>query len=332
MTEQAPSGSITGPALGSQEILFLQPGGLGKAIAGTAVARQIRAKFPSVKLHVQTGYPDIYQGLEFVDRVWPLAPQAHFFEDVASKCEIFEAEPYKDFSFRKGREHLIDVWCRLLRLDLPKEKRGSIVLSAAEKRNAKTQLTDRVGRPIIAFQFRGGTSSHDAGSAANPERLFQARHLSVDRAQAVVDDLVKEGFAVLQISLPTEPKLKNALYLSDQSVIPTRHMLAFLNECSGLVAIDSFASHAWAALGKTGAVCLWGYSSPIQYGYAGNTHLAIKDACKTPHCNRPETHLFDVLPGTGQSWQCPHDGACMSFSPKEIVQAVLAQVRPEKKL
>ncbi|HNW35118.1 MAG TPA: hypothetical protein PKM25_09320, partial [Candidatus Ozemobacteraceae bacterium] len=151
-------------------------------------------------------------------------------------------------------------------------------------------------------------------------------HLRQEIAQEIVNLIRKKGFAVLQISLPTEPTLQDVIALDTQSVTPTRRLFALLEKCNGLVAIDSFAGHAWAALGKAGAVRLWGYSNPASYGYAGDNNLtATVKRCKTPHCNRPETHIGDFI-GNGEPWACPFDAECMEFDPKVVADAAIRAV------
>lgn len=308
--------------MNSEKILFrVGNGGFGKNIVATAVARAIKEQFPKCKLYVQAGYTECFKGLPFVDRFYPQQP-APYFRDLVEDCEVLEAEPYLDHAFRKGKEHLIDVWCRRIGVKPPQEKRGTIILDDSEKAAAEG-IFKPIGldRPVVAFQPFGGTSFHDPNKALDPFLKFQARHMTTEQAQSIVDKLVQGGVAVLQISLPTEPKLKNVLNLGEQ-VTPPRILFAILDRCNALITIDSFAVHAWAALGKKEAVCLWGYSSPTQYGYAGQNNLTVSGACDTPHCNRPETHLSDV-DGSGQPWKCPHGNACMKFDPVTVADAAV---------
>lgn len=324
------------PAINQRDpeyILLPVPGGLGKNICFTCVAKQVREKYPTSKIIVQTHYPDVYTGLDFITEVWPFPTPTqptvpNFYANIASKAEVLEAEPYKDLAFRESREHLIDVWCRLLNVPLPAERKGILKLFPSELRSAKA-MVGNARRPLIAFQFCGGTPNTEPQRALNPNKLYQARSLSTEKANWIVAELNREGYDVLQFTLPTEPKLKDALYLSgDNNVMPTRQMLALLNECIGLITIDSFCNHAWAALGKENAVALWGYSSATQYGYAGNTNMELKGKCSTPHCGRPVTHLYDTQGNA--DWVCPMDGPCMEFDEKEIVQATISAVRSNR--
>jgi uncharacterized phage-like protein YoqJ len=41
-------------------IIFTIQGGLGKSVVGTAVCKAIKKKYPSCKLIVLTGYPEVF--------------------------------------------------------------------------------------------------------------------------------------------------------------------------------------------------------------------------------------------------------------------------------
>lgn len=309
----------------SKVVLDEGQGGLGKAICMTAVAKAIKDEHPDCDLIVRTSYPDTCKGLPFIDAFYGMEPRPYMRKEIAD-AEYIRTEPYLDLAWRQGKEHLISTWCRLVGVRPPREIRGIIELTEQERQDAET-LLGRVDRPIVALQWIGGTSNQNPGAANALGKLSQARHLKQPVAQEIVNHLVKEGLAVLQISLPTEPRLQNVLYLDEKSVTPTRLLFALLERCNGLIGIDSFAQHAWAALGKKDAVVLWGYSNPTNYGYACNNNLtATTKKCRTPHCNRPETHLGDIL-GNGEPWVCPHGGECMAFDPKIVADAAIKAVR-----
>lgn len=300
-------------------------GGLGKTIMMTAVAKAIKDEHPDCELMVRSAYPDVWKGLPFVESFIGPEPRAYFRREISGH-EYIRTEPYLDLAWRQGREHLIATWSRLVGVQAPKEIRGIIELTDQEREDA-AKIVARVGnRPVVALQWIGGTSNYNPGAANAIGRLNQARHLRQATAQGIVDRLTKEGIAVLQVSLPTEPRLANVFRLDENMVTPTRLMFAILDRCSGLVGIDSFAQHAWSALGKRDAVVLWGYSNPTNYGYQANNNLtATPKKCKTPHCNRPETHLGDTL-GNGEPWTCPHGGECMDFDAQVVADAAIASL------
>jgi hypothetical protein len=323
-------------------IIFRVGGGFGKCLAATRVAKQIKEKHKDLPLTVQTSYPDAFVGLDFVDAYYPYgAPLPDFYDK--HKCyEIAETEPYQDLDYRAGQCHLIDAWCRRLDVAIPEDKTPIIRLSKAEKRAAEMimgQVRNQAqGRPVVALQWVGGTSYHHQQAALDPLRQTQVRELPQDIAQAAVNDLVAGGAVPVQIGLPTEARLQNVIPLLTQEAqaFPIRVTIACLALCDGALLIDSFAAHAWSGLGKKNAVVVWGATRPKNLGYLNQINLEpAKNCCPVGGgCNRPDMHLGDWV-GTGNPWQCPHDGACMgsaSYNGKELAAKVLSTLAQEKKV
>lgn len=297
-------------------------GGLGKQIMSTAVLRALRDKYPDAKIHAMTSYPEAYTNLEFIDRVYPYNVVPHFYED-HKDFEVVEAEPYNDLEFRQGKLHLIEAWCKMLNLQAPANIAGIIELSSEEKQAAKQMIMgQKIDRPLIAFQPFGGTSYFNQAEANNPTRPKQYRDLPVNVAQEIINHLVELGYAVVHIGLPSEPELQNCLRLSNQEPINPRYIFAILDMCQYGIFIDSFAQHAWVALGKKDAIVLWGGTDPKNLGYSVNKNIAIKDGCTFLHCGRPNTHMFD-FGGNGQPWRCVYGGKCMKFDSKFVVEQFL---------
>jgi hypothetical protein len=319
-------------------ILFRVNGGFGKNIMATAVCRAIKRAHPDIPLHVQASYPDAFVGLDEVEKVYPQVPSPDFY-DLHRDFEILDAEPYAAHDYRRGGEHLVNVWCRRLGIkpkawtkaeceDLKHSTVGTIRLARHEKRAAEQILgvirQQAAGRTVVAVQWIGGTSTYAPGEAQNPNRVSQVRELPQEVAQALVDALAADGHFPLVIGLPTEPRLQNCLTLLDghEQAFPLRVVLAVLALVDGLVSVDSFAPHAWAALGRSHAVVLWGATRPDNLGYESNTNIKPPaNCCPMPGCNRPETHLGDWI-GNGTVWTCPHDAACMAYNAKEIAKRV----------
>jgi hypothetical protein len=313
------------------KLLMRVPGGLGKQIAATAAMKAWCDAHPGGVLDVESPYPDVFRGLPFVRRTYSLGqPRAYAYDDHCD-FEIMAGEPYHRLAFRQGREHLVDSYCALLGVEPPEDKRGHLRLSEQEHQ-AALQIMAQVDRSRrwVAFQPWGGTSLYDPGAAQDPLRPKQARDLPHDVAQAIVDRLVDVGCIVVQISLPTERRLERTIWLDfgrgqdgRPNVMHPRVMFAILNLCERLVAIDSSAQHAWAALRKpTGtAVVLWGATRPENFGYAQHENIT-RQACPTPGCTRPDLAIPDIVDGSSV-WACPHGGACMAHSPDSVVSRVI---------
>lgn len=242
-------------------ILFRVNGGFGKNIMATAVCRAIKKAHADLPLHVQASYPDAFVGIDEVDRVYPQVPSPDFY-DLHRDFEILDAEPYAAHDYRRGGEHLVNVRCRRLGIKPPSSPAGTIRLARHEKRAAEQILgairQQAAGRKVVAVQWIGGTSTYAPGEAQNPNRVSQVRELQQEVAQSLIDALAADGHFPLVIGLPTEPRLQNCLTLLDGNgqAFPLRVVLAVLALVDGLVSVDSFAPHAWAALGRSHAVVL----------------------------------------------------------------------------
>jgi ADP-heptose:LPS heptosyltransferase len=308
-----------------KEILFRLGGGLGKQIMGTAVAQAIKDAHPDSVLHVQTSYPRAFQGLDFVDRLYPGMPLPYFKEE-HDGFEIIAPEPYLHLGYREKKVHLIKAWCEMAGVKPPEEIRGIIRLNSHEIALAKQRMGVPEGKKVIAFQPWGGTAYTQAQEANDPTRIKHTRDLPFETAQKIVVGLVKAGYIVVQISLPTERRLEGAIPLEQITgrvdVQDPRHVFAVLSACHGFLGIDSFGVHAWNALGKKAAVVLWGGTSSSVLGYPTDKNLTHETKCPTPHCHRPDAALGDVI-GDGITWTCPRDNECMSFDAERVVREVI---------
>jgi ADP-heptose:LPS heptosyltransferase len=295
-------------------------GGLGKQIMATAVLKALRSQNPDAVIHAMTSYPEAFTGLEdVVDRTYPLNVVPHFYED-HKQYEVMEVEPYTDLQYRSGELHLIEAWCKMLGIQAPSTLAGVINLLDEEKKAAEQFLGQvKLDRPLIAFQPFGGTSYYSPQEANNPTRPMHYRELPANTAQEIVDHLVNLGYAVVHIGLPTEPQLKNCLRLTDKDPLNPRYIFALLDRCQYGIFIDSFAQHAWAALGKKNAIVLWGGTNPKTLGYTTNVNMTQPKSCTNLHCNRPNTFMFD-FGGNGQPWRCVVGGKCMKFDSKDVVR------------
>ena len=313
----------------SKGVLFQIVGGLGANVMQTAVLREFKKQNPDKELHVRAAYPDVFKMLPFIDSYQGNVPVGS-----AKTYADFELmgldEPYADLEYRRHNCHYIEAACRRYGLkpvdDL--EISGVIKLTKREEKiglkyyhNLFEQAPQMRGKKLIAFQWTGGTPTFNPNMANQPERATIARSLPQEIAQSIVNKLVENGYAVLQVSVPAEPKLNGCLHLSlTQQPMPIRYMFSILNLCNGLIGIDSSAQHIWKALGKDKAIVLWGGNSPKQLGYDSNINLINEDTmCDCLHCNRPSI-MGDVL-GNGEVWACPIDEDCMYFNADKVVAA-----------
>jgi len=303
-----------------RKILFRCNGGFGKQIMATAIAKMLREENPDAIIHVQTSYPEAFTNLEFIDRFFPLQNVPYFYEE-HKDFEIVDYEPYLSLGFRKGEEHLIESWCKHFNLSAPSHLQGIVKLDEDEEAIGKQwKLQSKIGEKLIAFQPFGGTSYYNPEQANDKIRPRHNRDLKLDVAQGIADSLSELGFTVLQIGLPTEPKLQNCIQLPENIFKQPRLVFSLINQCSHAMGIDSFMQHLWSAMGKTDMMVFWGGTNPASLGYETNLNMtrAKHKPCSTLHCNRPNTFLFDFR-GNGSPWRCVLNGRCMAFDVEEVM-------------
>lgn len=323
-----------------RKILFQIHGGLGANVMKTAVIKQLRKENPDATIHVKAAYPDVFKGLAYVDEYFAGPPQQIIhgaYKNYKDFEFMGEAEPYLDDVYRAKDCHFIEAACRRYGLKGKPEKNvGEIVLSQREKKEVKkilaqilAQMPNVKDKKLIAFQWTGGIPTFNQEMANDVGRITQARSLPKDVAQQVVDRLAKNDYAVLQISLPKEESLNNVLRLyhdQNNAPLPLRYLFALLDECEAFVGIDSFAQHAWAALGKKNGLVVWGATSPAQLGYDSHVNLVpTNHPCDDIHCGRPLGFVGDYL-GNGEAWTCPHDEGCMKYNADYIVGKFLTMI------
>ena len=333
-----------------RKIVFQVHGGLGANIMKTAVLKQLRAENPDAVIHVKASYPDVFKNLDFVDEYFAGPPQQIIhgaYRNYKDFEFIGEQEPYLDKEYRAKKSHFIEAACRRYGVGKPEKMVGEIKLTQKEKKDVKKildqilqQMPNAKGKKLVAFQWTGGVPTFSQDSANEIGRVTQARNMPKEAAQKIVDALVKNDYAVLQVSLPKEESLNNVLRLyndNNSAPLPIRYLFALLNECFGFIGIDSFAQHAWAALEKKNGLVMWGGTSPKQLGYDSMLNLTpTNNPCDDLHCGRPFSFVGDFL-GNGEPWSCPFNEGCMNYNPEFVVGKFITMVaenepKPEMEL
>ena len=83
--------------LGSK-VIIVSEGGIGKVIASTAIVKRIKEEFPSKRLIVVTGYPDIFLHNPHVYRVFRFDNPLYFYDDyVTPESYVIKVEPYVSY-------------------------------------------------------------------------------------------------------------------------------------------------------------------------------------------------------------------------------------------
>jgi uncharacterized phage-like protein YoqJ len=128
-------------------IIWHIQGGLGKNVAGSALCKDLKEKYPDRKLIMVTSWPEIYLNNPDVDRIYQLGQTPHFYEDYVEGKDIiiFKHEPYEQTGHITKQKHLIENWCDLLDIKYKEQKpvlipnySQKVLTSGVWKRNKPT--------------------------------------------------------------------------------------------------------------------------------------------------------------------------------------------------
>ncbi|HAO64396.1 TPA: hypothetical protein DCQ44_00240 [Candidatus Taylorbacteria bacterium] len=272
--------------------MMLIAGGLGKNILATAVVASFKEAHEHDNLTVLTAHPTAWQNNPDVKDVLDLNNLSALFPDLIKdkNWTIFKHDPYLTEDFLYRRNHLIDIWCKLLGVTAT-TRQTRLHITEEEKKRAETFLPEDK-KPIFLIQTSGGASNQKYP-------ISWARDLPLATAQKVVDAMNSKGYHTLHIRNINQPALENATWLN----ATTREIMALLPLSSKRLFIDSFPQHAAAALGLPSVVA-WIINSPKMFGYP--IHTNIETGANAAFRHYPTSYLdkFDI---TGAIEQCPFD-------------------------
>jgi hypothetical protein len=315
-----------------KNIIFVCDGGIGKAICSTAVIKRIAEEFPTKKIIVMTGYPDIFMYNPNVYKVFNFGNPLYFYDDYVNKESfVIRVEAYTDYGYMSEEVHLIDAWCRMIGI----ERKGAnpeMFFMDNEIEAAKAyvdKITSGGKRKFVMFQWIGGIvpQAKDDMALIDAVNRMHRRSISKSVAQKVVNKLVSRDYVVGVVQHENFPDIKGAERLFFPNS-PARGVLALLKFSDNFIGIDSFIHHGAMAFDKKGVV-IWGGTNPKKLGYEAHTNMT-KVACKTPFCHRPDSYVFDTT-SIGSIWNCPYNQKCLDYDADEIIEAFEKTLDPKSK-
>ena len=240
-------------------IIFTITGGIGKCIAGTAVAEAIKKQYPDSKLIVISPHPNIFKNNPFVDKV----EQIHGFLNAAyelyckgKEFKVFTVDPFHHNDFITNTGHLIPTWCKANSIKYNGEL-PQIFLSEAEQDYYGNYYNfDNLAKPIMAIQVNGG----------NPDPRIQpgynwARDLPLEIVKNIIEEY-RDHYTIINIKRPDQQGYNDTIECVDDP----RGVAYLLQHSEKRMFIDSFAQHMAAALNLPSTVC-WITTSPTVFGY-----------------------------------------------------------------
>jgi hypothetical protein len=216
--------------------IFSMEGGLGKAIASTAMPEIISNNHPDRKVIVVTPWPEVFLNNPFVHRVFRLCNHPYFYKDYIQDKDslIFKGEPYFTADHIHKKRHVILSWCEMFNLQYNGET-SRLVYNGAEIANIASKYGSRP-KPILVFQNNGGLFS-------NQRPYCWTRDISPIQSQKIVN-LLRDKYHIYHVSRPNSYKLDGVETIPE---IPKRELLGILLASQKRILIDSCLQHAAAA-------------------------------------------------------------------------------------
>ena len=287
-------------------------GGLGKNLAFTQLAKEIKETYDF--LAVTSPYSDIFECCPYVDYVYKSNELKDFISDAKfNNGEIFIDRIYDTSDFIYKKVSYADAYRQMMHLKPKGNKNGSdtkIELYPIKKFPAIKNQIDEITKEIknngfkdfIIVQFEGGQSPLDlppldekgqpdwSKKPTNYDNEPLKRHYPFEKAQEFINKFreAKPQTAIIVYQLPNEHRYEGTF----QYTVPylTYYELAKMEECKGILCIDSSLHHLVAGLNKS--VVIWGHSLPTSFGYEYDKNII-------QNCNRDDILYFSALGASG---------------------------------
>jgi len=290
--------------------LFHVQGGFGKHIASTAVAKCIKNNHPNRELIVTAVYPEIFQNLPYIDRVYQLGNTSYFYQTYVENQDslLFANEPYFTTDHIHKKLPLVQTWNKMYDLEYRGEM-PEIKFNPLQKKIAKDFWTTLAKKkPIMVLQTNGGLYQEE-------RPYLWARDMPVRLAQRIVD-YYKNDYSIFQVKKPASEALKGVEVVQDP--MSNMELVSILLNSEKRILIDSCLQHAAAAL-KIPSVVLWNGTNPKVFGWDMHTNVQAK---KPANFKLPNSYLFD-FDFTGVEAEYPYvDEDQEIFDFDSIVEAV----------
>ena len=308
---------------GIKTIVIVVEGGVGKVIASTGVIKALAERFPDKRIVTISGYPDIYEYSSHIYRNFNFNNTINFYDDYYVERQdtyMIRYEPYVDYDYIVGKKHITQVWANAIGLEDKIYKPYMRFLDTeilAAKDYVKKNVTGK--KKFALIQWVGGMIPQDQSelSFADAQVKMQRRSMRKDTIQHVVNKLTSRDYVIGTVQHINHPKIEGTIGI----FFPIRAVILLLQHADLFIGIASFLQHASALEGmeKSGYV-YWGGNDPRNLGWEHNVNVSRTCDCKTPFCNRPNSHLHDR--SVNGMWNCPYNDECMNFPVDKILKDV----------
>lgn len=282
-------------------VVFFVQGGIGKHIAGTAVAQNIKKNYPDRNLVVLCSYPEVFLNNPFVYRVYKANASQYFYEDfLKNQDTIFLGnDVYFSNEYVVENKHLIESWCNSFNLKYSGEN-PQLFVNQVELLNTFNKFKRE--KPLFLFHTNGGIDN---------KPYNWARDLPEFLVINLIEQL-KEKYHILHIGRQDQISFDG----TEKVFGDLRELFCLINLSEKRLFIDSFPQHAAAAMLKPSVVC-WVTTSPDKLGYNIHKNILPNEDAKIFGHNIDSILLEKEFVGVPH--QCHFDVSKM-FSEKDILE------------
>ena len=282
-------------------------GGLGKNVAGTALLKDLKDKYPDRKFIMVTSWPEVYLNNPNIDKIYHLGHTPYFYENYIEGKDVIISrhEPYNQTAHVTKQQHLIHNWCDLMDIEY---KNQHPVILANYAQNMLLQMWDRP-KPLMVIQTGGGPME------GQKYPYSWTRDMPPEVAFGIVKKY-SDKYHIIQITRPNGYKLDNVERL-DQP-LSNMELFSLTAKAEKLVLIDSCLQHAAAALNKKSTV-LWVGTSPKVFGY--DLHINIKAKLPKKANQLISSYLFDYQ-FENNIHECPYMDIKEMFNINDILNNI----------
>lgn len=297
-------------------IIFQVDGGIGKCIAATAVVEAIAKKYPSHKIIVVSGYPEVWMNNPHVHRTYQQNNISYFYDEYINGKDsiVMLHNPYMETDVVYEKKHLIAAWCNMLNVPYKGEQPKIYLTNREIDYFQKVYLTS--DKPLMIMQTNGGAFNQ-------PLKYSWARDIPYDTAKAVVEKF-KDQYNIIHIRREDQPGFEFTTAITGAGFREIYSLLA-LSEKRFLM--DSFVQHACAALNLPATVC-WIANSPVVFGYDLHDNIQANPFTTNPDLRNAYITKFNI---SGEPMEFPYNSEKEIFNLDKIIES-LSKGGPETKL
>ena len=286
-------------------IIFQIDGGLGKSIMATAIVQVIRKRYKNANIIVVTAYPDVFLNNPHINECFKQEQlNGAYLKYIKDKdCRVFAEDPYRNDSFIREKQHLLETWCSIYGLKYNSEQ-PQIYLTQPEKDYYKPFY--KTDKPIMVLHTNGGP-------AQQAYKYAWTRDIPAITVNSLIQHY-KNDYSIVHIKRQDQTEYPDTLHALDGY----RSIAILLELSSKRVLIDSFTQHLAAAMNKKSTIC-WIATKPKVFGYDMHDNIIANKFTKEPNFNNAIYQPFGLSEDISS---IPYNGLEEVFDINKIVRSI----------